>query len=70
MNTIYRQPILTNSFRNFAIVIKFTKTHEWIRYDTVTNLGKLGITDFAQKELGDIVHVELPATGEKHEMSS
>ena len=47
--------------------MKYTKTHEWIRFDTETNLAKIGITDFAQKELGDIVHVELPDVGSEHE---
>src|ERR671920_2230310 len=40
---------------------RYTKDHEWI---TVTgNLGRIGITDFAQKQLGDVVFVELPDTG-------
>jgi glycine cleavage system H protein len=40
----------------------YTKDHEWIRVDE--NTGIIGITDHAQKELGDIVFVELPAVGE------
>jgi glycine cleavage system H protein len=37
---------------------RYTKDHEWI---IVTgNLGRVGITDFAQKQLGDVVFVELP----------
>ncbi len=40
----------------------YTKEHEWIRVDE--SIGTLGITDHAQKELGDIVYVELPKTGE------
>ena len=36
----------------------YTKDHEWIRVDEST--GTIGITDYAQKELGDIVFVELP----------
>jgi len=40
---------------------RYTKDHEWI---TVTgNLGRVGITDFAQKQLGDVVFVELPDVG-------
>jgi glycine cleavage system H protein len=41
--------------------LRFTKTHEWVllQGDTAT----LGITDYAQHELGDIVFVELPAVG-------
>ena len=41
--------------------LRFTPEHEWIRVDGET--GVVGITDFAQKQLGDIVFVELPATG-------
>ena len=40
---------------------KYSKDHEWILMDGET--GTVGITDFAQKELGDIVFVELPEAG-------
>lgn len=40
----------------------YTKDHEWIRVDEET--GTIGITDHAQKELGDIVFVELPKRGD------
>lgn len=40
----------------------YTKAHEWIRVDET--VGLIGITDHAQKELGDIVFVELPKAGE------
>ena len=40
----------------------YTKEHEWIRVDE--QIGTIGITDHAQKELGDIVYVELPKPGE------
>lgn len=46
---------------NFPEELKYTKDHEWIRVDGAT--GVIGITDFAQSELGDIVYVELPALG-------
>ena len=39
---------------------KYTKEHEW-----VTNDGTIGITDYAQDQLGDIVFVDLPPTGTK-----
>ncbi len=42
--------------------LKFTKEHEWIRVEGQEAL--IGITDYAQKELGDVVYVELPAQGE------
>jgi glycine cleavage system H protein len=41
--------------------IRYTKDHEWIRISGDT--GVVGITDYAQGELGDIVFVELPAKG-------
>jgi glycine cleavage system H protein len=42
---------------------KYTKEHEWI--DISGDRGKVGITDYAQKQLGDVVFVELPAVGTK-----
>ena len=44
-------------------MIKYTKTHEWINVEG--NKGTIGISDFAQKELGDIVFVEAPAVGDQ-----
>lgn len=44
---------------------KFTKEHEWVKIDGDT--ATIGITDYAQKELGDVVYVELPAVGESFE---
>lgn len=41
--------------------LKYTKDHEWIRIDGDT--GTIGITDYAQGELGDVVFVVLPAVG-------
>jgi glycine cleavage system H protein len=41
--------------------LKYTKEHEWIRVDGST--GAIGITDFAQQQLGDVVYVELPEVG-------
>ncbi len=38
--------------------MKYTKTHEWIMQEG--NIGTVGVTEYAQKELGDIVYVELP----------
>ena len=42
---------------------KYTKTHEWIEVDGST--GKVGITNYAQDQLGDIVFVELPEIGKE-----
>lgn len=41
--------------------LKYTKEHEWIRIDGDT--GIVGITDFAQQQLGDVVYVDLPEVG-------
>jgi glycine cleavage system H protein len=41
----------------------YTKEHEWIRLSEHT--GTVGITDFATKELGEVVYVELPKVGDK-----
>ncbi len=41
----------------------YTKEHEWIRVDGLE--GVIGITDYAQKELGDVVYVELPKVGDQ-----
>jgi len=41
--------------------LKYTKEHEWLKIDG--NIAAVGITDYAQGELGDIVFVEMPAVG-------
>jgi glycine cleavage system H protein len=41
--------------------LKYTKEHEWIRVEGDT--GTIGITDFAQQQLGDVVYVEMPEVG-------
>lgn len=43
--------------------LKYTKTHEWIR--VTGSLAVIGITDFAQEELHEIVYVELPEVGKQ-----
>ncbi len=40
---------------------KYSKEHEWIKVDS--GRGTVGITDYAQKQLGDVVYVELPEVG-------
>ena len=47
---------------NFPADLKYSKEHEWVRVEGTT--GVIGITDFAQKELGDIVYVEVETVGE------
>ncbi|MCK4893212.1 MAG: glycine cleavage system protein GcvH [Calditrichia bacterium] len=41
--------------------LKYTKDHEWARIDD--DVATIGLTDYAQSELGDIVYVELPEVG-------
>ncbi len=41
--------------------LKYTKDHEWVRIDGTT--GTVGITHFAQQQLGDVVYVDLPEVG-------
>lgn len=43
--------------------LKYTKDHEWI--DLSGDTGKVGITDYAQQQLGDVVYMELPEVGAK-----
>ena len=45
----------------YPTTYKYTKEHEWL--DLTGQLGSIGITDYAQSSLGDIVFVELPKTG-------
>lgn len=47
---------------NLPETLKYTKDHEWVRVEG--NIAYIGITDFAQKELGDIVYVEIETEGD------
>jgi glycine cleavage system H protein len=47
---------------NFPSELKYTKDHEWVRIEG--DVATIGITDFAQSELGDIVFVEIETNGE------
>jgi glycine cleavage system H protein len=44
--------------------LKYAKTHEWVKLED-NNIVRVGITDFAQDELGDLVFIELPELGRK-----
>ncbi|CAN5324228.1 glycine cleavage system protein GcvH [soil metagenome] len=48
---------------NFPDNLKYTKDHEWVRVEG--NTAVVGITEFAQGELGDIVYVEIETVGEE-----
>jgi glycine cleavage system H protein len=52
------------AFMNFPSDIKYTKDHEWIKM-TDEKTAMIGITDFAQKELGDIVYVDITSIGKE-----
>ncbi|NCD69191.1 glycine cleavage system protein GcvH [Mucilaginibacter agri] len=45
----------------FPAELKYTKDHEWIRVEG--NQAYIGITEFAQRELGDIVYIDIPSVG-------
>ena len=47
---------------NFPAELKYTKDHEWIRVEG--DIATIGITEFAQSELGDIVYVDISTQGE------
>ena len=45
----------------YPSTFKFTKDHEWIQFEA--GVGRVGITDYAQKQLGDVVYIDLPEVG-------
>jgi glycine cleavage system H protein len=47
---------------NFPAELKYTKDHEWVKLEG--DIATIGITEFAQSELGDIVYVEIETVGE------
>jgi glycine cleavage system H protein len=48
---------------SYPVHLKYTKDHEWIELSG--DRGTVGITDYAQKQLGDVVYLELPDVGVK-----
>jgi len=48
---------------NFPANLRYTKDHEWISLEG--NIATIGITDFAQRELGDIVYVDIDSVGKE-----
>ncbi|MEJ7560368.1 MAG: glycine cleavage system protein GcvH [Pedobacter sp.] len=48
---------------NFPSELKYTKDHEWVKVEG--NEAVIGITDFAQRELGDIVYIDINTVGEE-----
>ena len=67
----FRFPILATNYgprttdpnMDFPDNLRYTKEHEWVRPDEDGSTATIGITDFAQSELGDIVFVELEPVG-------
>lgn len=53
---------------NFPADLRYTKDHEWIKIEG--DIATIGITDFAQGELGDIVYVEIETAGKTLEAES
>jgi glycine cleavage system H protein len=49
--------------------LKYAKSHEWSKLED-DNIIRVGITDFAQEELGDLVYIELPEIGKQLQVSS
>ncbi|UZJ56575.1 hypothetical protein CBS101457_005895 [Exobasidium rhododendri] len=52
-----------SSYRVDKVQTRYTAEHEWVKFDDETNIGIIGITDYAQNSLGDVVYVELPSEG-------
>jgi len=44
--------------------LQYTKEHEWVLKTDVSNILRIGITDYAQEALGDIVYIQLPKLGD------
>ena len=53
---------------NIPANLKYTKDHEWVKIEN--DIATVGITDFAQGELGDIVYIEVDSLGENLESES
>ena len=54
----------------FPAGLRYTEEHEYLRATDESGVYQVGITDYAQGELGDVVYVELPAVGESFEKSA
>ena len=48
---------------NYPVDLKYSKSHEWVKYED--GVAVIGISDFAQDALGDVVFVNLPAVGDE-----
>ncbi|ORY78399.1 glycine dehydrogenase [Leucosporidium creatinivorum] len=56
--------VAPSSILSRSIVTKrYSQDHEWLSFDSDTGVGSIGITDYAQRQLGDVVFIELPGQG-------
>jgi glycine cleavage system H protein len=56
---------LFSSNNTIYTALKFTKSHEWIKFDPANKTMRIGISEYAQSQLGEIIHVEFAKVG-KH----
>ncbi|HZE95901.1 MAG TPA: glycine cleavage system protein GcvH [Planctomycetota bacterium] len=49
---------------------KYSESHEWIKYNAKTKEATVGITDYAVKQLADLVHIDLPKVGDSVEQGT
>lgn len=49
---------------------KYSESHEWIKYNAKTKEATVGITDYAVKQLSDLVHIDLPKVGDSVEQGA
>lgn len=61
--SLFVPPRRSPAARSLPTAYKYTSDHEWATVDPATNVATIGITDYAQKALGDVVFVELPEVG-------
>jgi len=59
----YRIPQRLATSSRCIFTLRYTKDHELLKFDDESKIGTISVTDYAQKSLGDVVFVELPAKG-------
>jgi len=63
LRTAIRPLAVNRTWVRTVITTRYTKDHEYVKYDDATQIGSVHITEYAQESLGDVVFVELPAQG-------
>jgi glycine cleavage system H protein len=61
--SLFLGKIISSHTMNIPADLKYTKDHEWVKIEG--NQATIGITDFAQSELGDIVYVDISSVGQQ-----